>query len=920
MAFSNHVKVMFGADTKGFQKGLQQASTQTNKFADTFKAKFAGLLGGAVLVKATKEVINFGAQIGDLSDRLGVSAEFLQKFQYGASQNGIAITEASTALQRFTRRTAEAKAKGGPLLETLNKLGITFNDASGQAKNSEQLFVEFGDALTGMTDPAEKLRIAFQFLDTEGAKLTQMFQQGKPSIEEYGKMAEEMGSIIGNDNVKALQDASGAIEEMGRTFMSLLAEGAKPITEAVKGLNSMLKVGVGIIRDYGKEIAVIGGALVSGKVVMAGYTLAIKALTMAKNLLAVSIGGNRKALKLFFGALNLARLGQFTKALRVLKVAMSGLNKAIARNPFGLLITGVSLLLAPLLLLNDEIEETKENLEDLKAKKMQELANETASLSEKLAQAKIEGQKLKEEFQKLIGLTETKVKLPLTEQLKQAKEELNEIVERSLELQGVQKGSGKSLKEHLQILQKSKQQMEKMVEFAKQNKSDAETQTRLKKQLASINLEIETSTNEILKIEKAIVENEQTQVDLKRKIADEETARLVQMEHLFDGTAQHIIDLKRETEILKALQKGGKKLADEIKERHKFEDMVLKLHEKGNISLQEAVDHVSQRLAVGKEINFLEDQLNVKATKRNDIDEQAVLRAKELLEQRRQNKKVLEDELKVLELRAQGLNGQADALAEQLRMRKEALDIAEQLGVHEAKGIELVAKRAFLLKEGAQKELDAQAERIRADNIMLWAQKEIDRKTTRADRRRIRDAQKILRWEEQIRDLKDKDDPWSKRELKRLEALKNQKMKLVIDDEAKQALEGIAGEKLKLEDQHKAQMKGLNDRLVEIQKEEARIKAIAKQQEAKIKKAGEQQQEANAQAMNEIADASVAKIKGIMENMKVNVTSPKVEVNVAPPSLPSMSQFNPIIKVENELKQETLESIEATLQGKFVNQ
>jgi len=920
MAFSNHVKVLFGADTSGFQKGLQQADKQTNKFADNFKTKFAGLLGGAVLVKAAKDIINFGAGIGDLSDRLGVSAEFLQKFQYAASQNGVAVTEAGTALQRFTRRAAEAKAKGGPLAETLKTLGITFNDASGQAKSSEQLFLEFGKALTNMNDPAEKLRVAFQFLDTEGAKLTQMFQRGKPTIEEYGKTAEEIGAIVGNDNVKALQDASGAIEEMGRTFKSLLSEGAKPIATAVKGLNEVLKVAVGIVRDYGKEMATIAVVLGSGKIATTAITLAIKALTIAKGLLKASVGGNTKAFKLFFVAMNFARVGNFTKAIKALKIAMTGLNKSIAKNPFGFLMVAVSALLAPLLFLNDEIEETKENLEDLKAKTLEKIAKQTTELGLKLAEASKKTKELKEKMAELRAEANKPIVFPLTEQLTKATEKNKELVEAQKKLMGIQDGSGKELKEHLKILEGSKKQMEEMVAFAEKNEKEQETINRLKRQLASITLEIETKSNQILANEIALAENAKTQVDLKKRIADEETARLVQMEHLFDGTAQHIIDLKRETEILEALKKGGKKLADETKERHKFEDMVVKLFEKGNISLEKAVDHVSNRLAVGKEIDFIEGQINAKAEKREGLDQGAIDRAKQLLEQRRQNKKALEDELRVLALRAKGDNKQADALEQQLRMRQQALDIAEQLGVHEAKGIDLVAKRAFLLKEAAQKELDAQAERIRADQIMLWSQKTIDRQTTRADSRRIRAAQRIKRWEEQIRALKDKDDPWSQRELKRLEALKNQQMKLVIDDEAQQALDGIAGEKVKLEDQHKAQMKALQDRLNEIQQEEARIKAQAEQEKAGIKKAGNAQVAENAKALNEVAQASVDKIKAIAENMVVNVAPPQVNVNVPTPYIPTLSTEAPIVKIESELKQETQEEILDVMRGKYINQ
>ena len=213
MAFTDHVKTKIGADTKGLQDGLAQAEARAAKFKKVMTSRLAGGLGAAAFAAAAQKSINFGAAIGDLSDRLGVSAEFLQSMQHAAEQNGISADAAAIAMQRFTRRVAEAQANGGTLAETLNSLGIKMTDNQGNARNTEAMFNDFADALKNTENPAEKLRIAFQFLDTEGAALTQMFQKGKPSIAEYGEQARKSGLILRNDTVKALQDASGELEQ-----------------------------------------------------------------------------------------------------------------------------------------------------------------------------------------------------------------------------------------------------------------------------------------------------------------------------------------------------------------------------------------------------------------------------------------------------------------------------------------------------------------------------------------------------------------------------------------------------------------------------------------------------------------------------------------------------------------------------------
>lgn len=910
MAFSNHVKVLFGADTKGFQKGLQQASTQTNKFADTFKSKMAGLLGGALFIKATKDTINFGAEIGDLSSRLGVTAEFLQKMQYASEQNGSSAEQASKALEKLSRSIGEADIGSKLYVDTFAQLGVAIRDSSGALKSTEQILMEVSDGLKNTKDPAIRLKNAMDLMGRSGSAMLQFMKDGSANVQKFGKQAEDLGVILGNDNVKALQDASGALEEMGRSFKTLLATGAKPISGAVKTLNSLLQGAIGIVKDYGGEIVALTGILLAGKIKTLAMSVATGTLTLAQSSLGLVIGGNARSMKLFLGAMKAVALRDFTKATKALRLALASMNVVALANPFVLFLAGITAILAPLYLFQKRIGKTTAEIKEMEKLAVGKLQDNFTALQGKVEQAKNKVAELKKE---LNGVAGTTIELPLTKQLEDAVAVQEKLLEKQKKLQGF------GMQFDKEQLQRAVEDYEAMLNHVKE-RGDSELKvieysTKLEKSKQAL-LDIQTQE---LEVALGLKNNAEQQAELAKKIADEETARVEQLEHLFDGTAQHIIDLKRETELLEALKKGGKKLAEETKERHKFEDMVKKLYEKGNISLKEAVDHVSNRLAVGKEINLIEGQINAKAEKKAGLDEAEIQRAKDLLEQRKQNKKAIENELAVLELRAKGDNDLADALEKQLEMREQALEIAEKLGVNEAKGIELVEKRAFLLKEASQKELDAQAERIKADNVMLWAQTEIDRKTTRADRRRIRSARRILRWEEQIRKLKDHDDPWSQRELKRLEALKNQEMKLVIDDQAKEALDGIAGEKVKLEDQHKAQMKALNDRLAEIKKQEAQMQAKANQEKEKIAQAGKAQVADNAKALNEIAQASVDKIKSIAENMVINVPPAQNYVNVSAPSIPPVNN-SVNISIESDMKQETQEEILSTLQGQFVNQ
>ena len=48
-------------------------------------------------------------KIGKVSSKLGISTDALQKFRFGAEQSGIQVNTFDMAIQRMTRRVAEAR-------------------------------------------------------------------------------------------------------------------------------------------------------------------------------------------------------------------------------------------------------------------------------------------------------------------------------------------------------------------------------------------------------------------------------------------------------------------------------------------------------------------------------------------------------------------------------------------------------------------------------------------------------------------------------------------------------------------------------------------------------------------------------------------------------------------------------------------
>jgi len=930
MGFSDHMKVLLGVDTKGFNTGLSKAEKRAGKFGNIMKSKVLPFLGAAALARTTQKVVEFGAAIGDMSDRLGVGSEFLQKFQYAASQNGIASNEAGIALQRFTRRVADAKANGGKLKETLDNLNISFNDSSGRAKTTEELFQEFGMALSNMNDPAEKLRVAFQFLDTEGAKLTQLFRDGAPTIAEYGKEAEKLGIIVKDDQVKALQGASGAMEEMGRTFQSFLATAAKPMTAVIQGLNEILKAAIKIIKNYGTELTVAAGAV-------ATYFTALKtlkgalAVTDLIKAMGAAAGITSKSMKLLAISTNAVFTGNFTKAAKAAALAIKGIGLAAAANPFALIVAGLAAVSAPLILFKKQLSDATEEGRRM-AKEAQ--ANWRAALDDfgdKINATRKEIQQLSLKLRELRGDAKEPVEANLKmdiEGLKQANEQLD-INE-------------KAFKRRLRFLAEEEATYNS---FEKKKGEDAWTTLNREQRLK----DIQNEKNELIKAElqrrNQIQENLNEIAKKEKELADQELAKKLGMEDLLKGRNKETLELERQTELLEAAKTGNQELIDKVRERHKFQDEVARLVQNENMSLEEAAELVKKRMQVDKELEAAEKAIADAIEGQKDAKEGVNEEAKRAIEQAQQeklvheqNKKIFNDQLKVMQLRADGKEEEAEILEKQIANEQEIADIMEQQGVNQADAIDLLKQKLGLEKEITQELLDQKIAAIRdkaleegedLNNLGATDRAKKLRGMDRDEKQRARDAARAKRLQDKV-DKGDFDPFEDPEKIKKM--LDKLKDKLLTDDDKKKIKE-LEEQKKKEEARQKELLADLEKKKKQAQKE---LADAAKKEKAKLDKvldAGENAiKEAGKDIANEIKRIKAPKIdtKGIelaidglanKINMKQgNAQMPKTEV-------PSGSQGGGVNTpqdfkdlLDGFATEDTLASINTTLQGKFVNQ
>ena len=218
-------------------------------------------IAGAFGVAATK-LIDLRQQMAEFSDRIGISIEELSRLRFAADQNGVSFSTLQMALQRMTRRTAEAANGTGKAVKALDELGISAEAISKLAP--DQQFYEIARAFDAIEDPGRRAAIAMKLFDSEGVRLLQILGGGSAGLEAMRQQADALGITISTNSARSVQ----RFNELMGVFRGVLAgvvnqflEGLLPALNAlaspsgISGPSALLDIMRGIGDAVGNVIA-----------------------------------------------------------------------------------------------------------------------------------------------------------------------------------------------------------------------------------------------------------------------------------------------------------------------------------------------------------------------------------------------------------------------------------------------------------------------------------------------------------------------------------------------------------------------------------------------------------------------------------------------------------------------------------------
>jgi hypothetical protein len=221
--------------------------------ADAF-AKYAIAAGAGVVLGAIKnlvtEHIKLGNEIAKTSQRLGVSVEGLQEYQFAAQSSGVETDQLADAFKDLNLRTADAMAGNQDAANAFKTLGVELTDAEGRIKTVEELLPELADGFAAQADQSQRAALATKTMGEAGLRLLPMLQNGSAELAKMRNRARELGGVMSGEAARAAEDTSQAIFELQTVSGGFATDIAVALTPAIKGVtDALLAVRAEIERD-----------------------------------------------------------------------------------------------------------------------------------------------------------------------------------------------------------------------------------------------------------------------------------------------------------------------------------------------------------------------------------------------------------------------------------------------------------------------------------------------------------------------------------------------------------------------------------------------------------------------------------------------------------------------------------------------
>lgn len=165
--------------------------------------------------KVVTESIDAAARMQDMSDRTGVAATELSKYEYIASQTGTTVEDFEGAITKLRRAILNAAQDSkGDAAAAFSELGVSVTDAEGKMRPAEEVLMDISAAIQGLDADSPRAVRAMDLMGRGSQGFISTLRLGPDALRAITNEAEATGGAVSESLAKASDDAKDSAETL----------------------------------------------------------------------------------------------------------------------------------------------------------------------------------------------------------------------------------------------------------------------------------------------------------------------------------------------------------------------------------------------------------------------------------------------------------------------------------------------------------------------------------------------------------------------------------------------------------------------------------------------------------------------------------------------------------------------------------
>lgn len=230
--------VTLGLQNRQFISNIKQSQQQMTKFDKAVGAaakRIAGVLAvGAVGMRVRQVAADFD-ELGKAADRLGTSAESIQKLSLAAQLGGQNLSTVESSAARLSRSMDDAERGLETARQAFDRLGVS--TATLKKLSLEDQFALLGKALNKVENQTERNALQMTIFGRSGLAMTNVMDSLNSESDRFSRM-----DFLSRDQIRRIEEANDSLTRLNFIIDQQLAESMATVIPLAEGMVSALSL------------------------------------------------------------------------------------------------------------------------------------------------------------------------------------------------------------------------------------------------------------------------------------------------------------------------------------------------------------------------------------------------------------------------------------------------------------------------------------------------------------------------------------------------------------------------------------------------------------------------------------------------------------------------------------------------------